>query len=67
MASDKKMSVNEMYHFVRKIKTKMTAEELITKHENCSNLLDFVKEISSYEFSSAPNYNKLRQLLLKNI
>lgn len=45
----------------------MTAEDLINKHKNSSNLLDFIKEVYSYKFKTAPNYLKLRQLLIKCI
>ena len=68
VASDVKMKKIEVFHYVKEIKTKMTPKDLVGHTDApVRNLLEFIEEVYSLGYDQAPNYSKLRYILIKLI
>ena len=69
VASDIKMKKIEIFHYVKEIKTKMKPKDLVGPINDAPvrNLLEFIKEVYALRYDQAPNYSKLRCILIKLI
>lgn len=68
VASDVKMKKIEIFHYVKEIKTKMTPRDLVGPIDApVRNLLEFIQEVYALGYDQAPDYSKLRYILIKLI
>ena len=57
-----------MLNYVKKTKKNLKPEDMLDPWDfKNESLLDFMNEIFSYGFSDAPNYTKLKKLLMKGL
>ena len=65
ICKDSSLSQKEVFKYVKNVKQKLTPEKLVgVKNSQSGPLLDFVKEIFKLTFEMAPDYKKLRLLLI---